>query len=139
LASCQIALLPLIDNPANACKTPIKLFECAAESVAAICGPGLYRNWAPQNIAHFASKLDEIVPAAQSLAACTTQRRIQVSLAHQWVNEQGNLDTDLSFRSWLYQKLWTKRVALDLQLLGRINRDSALKSMKLEEFGSEAH
>jgi len=139
LASCQIALLPLTDNPANACKTPIKLLECAAESVAAICGPGLYQHWAPKNIAHFASTLDEIVPAAQSLAACTRQRQIQVSLAHQWVNEQGSLDTDLSFRIWLYQKLWAKRVALDLQLLARINQDSSLTNIRPQEFGSEAY
>ena len=139
LASCQIALLPLTDNPANACKTPIKLWECAAESVAAICGPGLYQHWAPQNIAHFVSTFNEIIPAAQFLASCTRQRQTQVSLAHRWVNEQGSLEADLSFRIWLYQKLWAKRVVLDLQLLNRINRDPSLTSMKPQEFGSEAH
>jgi hypothetical protein len=85
------------------------------------------------------STFNEIIPAAQFLAACGRQRQTQVSLAHQWVNEQGSLEADLSFRIWLYQKLWAKRVVLDLQLLNRINRDPSLTSMKPQEFGSEAH
>ena len=46
MGQCQLALLPLSRSLAHSCKTPIKLMECAAESVATISGPELYGNQA---------------------------------------------------------------------------------------------
>lgn len=42
LASCDIALLPLLDTPFNRCKSDLKFIECAAQGVAALAAPTVY-------------------------------------------------------------------------------------------------
>ncbi|MGL5508703.1 MAG: methyltransferase domain-containing protein [Microcoleaceae cyanobacterium] len=42
--NCDIALLPLNDNPINAMKSDLKFIECAGHSVVAIASPTVYEN-----------------------------------------------------------------------------------------------
>ena len=138
LKSCHIALLPLAEGRANACKTPIKLLECAAESVAAVCGPELYGRWAPAEVATVVDSVEALVPAAQGLAHALQQRQLQVELAHRWVSTHWSLGDGSATRLWLYQELWTRRHQLDQRLVGRLKRDDRLPAMRPEEFGSRA-
>ncbi|MCP9775653.1 hypothetical protein [Cyanobium sp. WAJ14-Wanaka] len=126
LASCQIALLPLEATEANACKTPIKLLECAAASVATVCGPGLYSLWAPAGVTRLVTGLEQVVPEARSLAENPAERRGLVARAHSWVGQQWQLQGQLPWRLWLYQELWRRRRAVDARLVERINAYPAL-------------
>jgi len=138
LATCQIALLPLEASEANACKTPIKLLECAAASVATVCGPELYNRWAPTGTSQLIEDINQVVPAAQALAANLAARRRQVERAYGWVSQQWPLRTQLPYRLWLYQKLWRHRLAIDARVVERLNCDPSLRPMNRWEFGCEA-
>ena len=134
LASCQIALLPLLASAENDCKTPIKLLECAAESVATVSGPGLYERWASPGCSWVVTALEEVVPAAMVLA-CDVQRRLTlVEQAHQWVCSQWSLEGGLPWRHWLYQQLWKRRSQLDQRLVERLHRAAGLPTMTADAF-----
>ena len=137
LQSCQIALLPLAHGNANGCKTPIKLLECAAESVAAVCGPELYGRWAPSTVASLVPDLAAVVPAAQALAERLEQRQGQVVEAHRWVQEHWRLERGSSPRLWLYQQLWQRRHQLDQRVVARIQRDATVPWMQCADFGRQ--
>jgi len=137
LASCQIALLPLEASEANACKTPIKLMECAAASVATVCGPELYSRWAPTGTSQLIEDINQLVPAAQTLYTDLAARRRQVERAYDWVSWQWRLDAQLPWRLWMYQELWRRRQAVDARLVERLNCDPNLRAMKSSEFGYE--
>jgi hypothetical protein len=135
LRSCQLALLPLQYREANECKTPIKLLECAAESVATVCGPELYKRFGNDDVACLVKDLSEIIPKARELAEDQEKRILQVASAHAWVQkiwqaEQADLE-----RLWLYRSIWKSRRALDAKLVERVNQDSTLPVMRREEFG----
>jgi hypothetical protein len=138
LRSCQIALLPLARGVANGCKTPVKLLECGAESVAVVCGPELYGRYAPSEVAQMAASLEAVVPMAQTLARDLEQRLQQVSNAHAWVSRQWRLRDDLPSRLWLYGQIWKRRQQLDQRLVERLEKDRTLSTMQEAEFGSEA-
>jgi len=138
LRSCHIALLPLAKGTANACKTPIKLLECAAESVATVCGPELYGRSAPSGVATVVDTLGAIVPAAQALAQRLQRRQRQVEQAHRWVETHWDLDQGQTTRLWLYQQLWKRRRQLDQRLVARLQEDATLPPMRPEEFGCGA-
>jgi len=135
LRSCHIALLPLAQGTANACKTPIKLLECAAESVAAVCGPELYGRSAPAEVATVVDALEAVVPTAQAVAQDLQGRQQQVEQAHRWVQTHWAIDSGLATRLWLYQQMWTRRRQLDQRLVARLHKDSTLPTMRSEEFG----
>jgi len=135
LRSCHIALLPLAPSTANACKTPIKLLECAAESVATVCGPELYGRSAPAGVATVVDALEAIVPAAQALAEGLQRRQRQVEQAQRWVETHWDLDHGQAARVWLYEQLWTRRHQLDQRLVARLQEDATLPPMRSEEFG----
>jgi len=138
LRSCQIALLPLDSSTGNACKTPIKLLECAAESVAAVCGPELYGRWAPAGVSMLVGQLSDVVPAARTLANTFEQRLRQVRQAHRWVKTHWSLEQSCRTRLWLYQQLWQRRLQLDRRLVERLQWDGALPGMQAAEFASRA-
>lgn len=135
LRSCHLALLPLQRSDANACKTPIKLLECAAESVATVCGPELYERFSSHDVACLVSDLREIIPNARALAENRLKRVLQVERAHEWVKRSWQAEQAVSERLWLYQSIWKCRSGLDARLVKRINQDSTLPVMHREEFG----
>lgn len=83
LASCDVALLPLRQGEPQACKTPIKWMEAAAESVAVVAGPELYGPWMEQGrYGLWAERLDAMVPLARQLMAEPAWRHALVARAH---------------------------------------------------------
>lgn len=135
LRSCQLALLPLEEGEANACKTPIKLLECAAESVAAVCGPELYERFSSHEVASLVTHLNEVVPKARALAGNQRERIRQVTRAHAWVKKTWQAEQADLERIWLYQNIWKCRRTMDAKLVDRVNQDSTLPPMQKEEFG----
>ena len=105
LASCQVALLPLQSGEPQACKTPIKWLEAAAESVAVVAGPELYGPWVAQGrYGLFASELSAMVPLARLLVEQPSQRMEMVTRAHARVHDF-QLESLLPWRMELYGHL----------------------------------
>ena len=119
LAGCQLALLPLQRGEAQACKTPIKWLEAAAESTAVVAGPELYGPWlSHQQNGLLAGGVAAIVPLARQLATDHQRRQRMVSSAHAAI-QQHRLEQQLVWREELYRHLWRLRSALDQQLVHR--------------------
>ena len=119
LASCQLALLPLQRGDAQACKTPIKWLEAAAESTAVVAGPELYGPWlAGQRNGLWASNVEQVVPLARRLAGDPGLRQQLVRSAHRSAQDHA-LEQQLVWREELYRHLWRLRHSLDRQLLQR--------------------
>ncbi|QNI46820.1 hypothetical protein [Synechococcus sp. A15-60] len=118
LASCQVALLPLQCGEPQACKTPIKWLEAAAESVAVVAGPELYKPWLEQGrYGLFASELSAMVPLARQLVEHPQQRMELVERAHARSHDF-QLERLLPWRMALYRHL--NRLAQPLErALGR--------------------
>ena len=112
MGQCHLALLPLSRSFANACKTPIKLMECAAESVATVSGPS--------SISHrrFAASVSWRITGAGSGSGPQAGQQSErtggpVAEAHHWVCNEMALQLHVPQRLWLYQMLWRKRRAID--------------------------
>ena len=119
LASCAIALLPLMEGEGQACKTVIKWQEAAAESVAVVAGPELYGPWLEKGrCGCWAADLDQVVPLARQLAADPRSWQAIVGAAHGRVC-QLQLQAQIGWRMELYRHLWRLRGRLDQQLLAR--------------------
>ena len=118
LAGCQVALLPLQCGEPQACKTPIKWLEAAAESVAVVAGPELYGPWLDQGrYGLFASELSAMVPLARQLVEQPRQRMELVERAHARAHDF-QLERLLPWRMSLYRHL--NRLAQPLeQALGQ--------------------
>lgn len=119
LSSCQIALLPLERSLPNSCKTPIKLLECAAESVATISGPELYYKQATIGVSVYAKQLSEMIPLAAKLARNVSARLALVNKSHSWVISEMSLNKNIPYRLWIYKSLWKSRLQLDDKLRKR--------------------
>ena len=119
LASCHVALLPLQIGQAQACKTPIKWLEAAAESTVVIGGPELYRPWL-QNDRYglWSSDGTQMIAAARRLAADESLRCALAQRAHTAIQAHG-LPWQSQWRAELYRHLWRVRHALDDQLVQR--------------------
>ncbi len=133
LAKCHIALLPLDMNKENECKTPIKLLECAAESVVAISGPGLYHLMKFYNSESYVNTIEDIVPMARYFSQEREQRKFNVLKNFNLINTEFRLSKNLEYRKWLYQKIWDKREHLDVSLIERINKETEFK-MNAKDF-----
>ncbi len=134
LASCHIALLPLAENTANWCKTPIKQMECAAESVASVAGPALYKSSCPSDCAVYVNQVQKIIGAAEILAKEHLRRQDLVKASHQWVEKEWSLQKHLAHRIWLYKSIWTRRKKLDSKLVFRLNKKNEFPKMYEKEF-----
>jgi hypothetical protein len=124
LSSCHIALMPLERSLPNSCKTPIKLLECAAESVATISGPELYYKQAISGVSVYAKQLSEMIPLAAKLANDVSSRLALVRKSHGWAISEMSLKKNLPYRYWIYKSLWKSRIQLDNKLQKRF-ADSA--------------
>mgnify|MGYP006282971421 CR=1 FL=1 len=117
LASCQLALLPLQRGVPQACKTPIKWLEAAAEGTAVVAGPELYAPWLAANSRGvWAASPEQVVQEAQRLAADLPRRQALVAQAHSAALAH-SLPLQLAWRAELYRHLWRLRNHLDAQLL----------------------
>ena len=119
LSSCQLALLPLAYGEAQACKTPIKWLEAAAESTVVVAGPELYGPWLAWN-RHglWANQPQKVIPLARNLAGNAGLRQQLAVAAHTAVQPHA-LEQQLVWRQELYQHLWRLRSRLDRQLVER--------------------
>ncbi|TCD58132.1 hypothetical protein [Synechococcus sp. BS55D] len=113
MAQCQLALLPLSQSLGHSCKTPIKLMECAAESVATVGGPELYGPQAVRGLSVLAQSPETVVNQARKLAEDPAARQALVQRAHHWVKHEMALDKHLGYRLWHYRCLWQKRQVID--------------------------
>jgi len=119
LASCQLALLPLRRGIPQACKTPIKWLEAAAESTAVVAGPELYGPWLGHNsLGLWAEGPRQMIGLARQLAADPVWRQGLVGAAHGAAQAHA-LELQLVWRGELYRHLWRLRHGLDRQLLLR--------------------
>lgn len=125
LGQCHIALLPLQRSLQNACKTPIKLLECAAESVATVSGPELYEKQSFHGISVHANHLADIIPLARSLAQKQVERVELTKKAYIWANQIGKLEQSLNYRSWLYSQIWKHRHSLDQHVKHRLGLEGS--------------
>lgn len=117
LASCQLALLPLEQGEPQACKTPIKWLEAAAESTVVIAGPELYGPWLANNrYGLWTHSIEAMVPLASQANAESRQALAQQ--AHEQV-QRHSLQQQLVWRQELYRHLWRMAPQLDRQLLQR--------------------
>jgi len=121
LSSCQIALIPLERSLPNSCKTPIKLLECAAESVATISGPELYCKQTIIGVSVCAEQLSEMIQLAAKLANDTSARLALVRKSHDWAISEMSLKKNLPYRHWIYKSLWKSRLQLDNKLQKRFS------------------
>ena len=120
MRTCHIALLPLKNNLPNNCKTEIKWMEAAAESVAVIAGPGLYKEIINGNKnGIYCESINDIVPKARQLKKDLFSRMNILSNAHNKVLKDHNLRNILPERVQLYKEIWEKRFSLDEILLKR--------------------
>ena len=113
MGKCQLALLPLSRSLSHSCKTPIKLMECAAESVATVSGPELYGPQAIRGLSLLAESPEQVVEHARKLANDRQATKALVTRAHHWVCSEMALQVQLPQRLWLYRMLWRKRQAID--------------------------
>ena len=119
LASCHIALLPLQEGIPQACKTPIKWLEAAAESTVVVAGPELYGPWlANDRLGLWAADGPDLVAVARRLAANPGLRSTIAASAHQAIQAHGLMQQS-QWRGALYRHLWRVRGALDQRLLQR--------------------
>lgn len=117
LASCHLALLPLQRGEAQACKTPIKWLEGAAESTVVVAGPELYAPWLGHNRnGRWAHSVDQVVPLARELASNPAWRQRLAAEAHAAAQAHA-LQHQLVWRQELYRHLWRVRDALDGHLV----------------------
>lgn len=120
MGQCHLALLPLSCSLVHACKTPIKLMECAAESVATVSGPELYGPQAIRGLSVLAPCLEQMVPLARELAGNLEMRLNLVTQAHRWAEREMSLLDQVNYRWWLYRGIWQRRQALDQLLQKRL-------------------
>ena len=119
LASCQVALLPLQCGEPQACKTPIKWLEAAAESVAVVAGPELYGPWLEQGrYGLLATDLSAMVPLARQLVMQPHKRMQMVARAHARAHDF-ELENLLPWRMELYRHLNRLSGPLQYSLEGR--------------------
>ena len=105
LANCQVALLPLCSGYPQACKTPIKWMEAAAESTAVVAGPELYGPWLSNGrYGLLAQSLDQIVPLARWIMNQPAKRKAIVKRAYERVCGL-ELRRQLPWRMELYHHL----------------------------------
>ncbi len=132
MGSCHLALLPLENSLPNNCKTPIKWMEAAAESVAVIGGPGLYKEVIGNNEnGLFCETLDQLIPQAKILYNDPEKRLIKVSNSHRKLLKESNLRDLLPNRIKLYNLIWNQRAKLDQILLERFPQASSGCSFKI--------
>jgi glycosyltransferase involved in cell wall biosynthesis len=121
MRSCHVALLPLQHSIANACKTPIKWIEGAAESTVCIAGPELYG----KSIRHgdtgwLVDDIREMTDAARWLKV-QNQTRLNIAInAHAEIVRHHSLSTNCSHRLWIYERLWKMRSKIDSALISRL-------------------
>lgn len=129
MRSCHISLLPLENSLPNNCKTPIKWMESAAESVAVIAGPGLYKEVIGKNTnGIYCNRIEDIVPKAKILQKDLKARLNIITSAHYNVLNHANLRCLLPSRIKLYESIWEERLKLDKLLIERLPEASTNKS-----------
>lgn len=127
LRSCDIALLPLLDNEFNRMKSDLKFLECASHGVAVLASPTVYENSIIEretgliyrSVVEFSEKLEQLI--------LNPQLRIQLGInAYQSVKNHRMLCQNYRQRSqWYFQMR---------DALPQLNADLQKRHPKLFEF-----
>ena len=137
LSTCHIALAPLENNKPNNCKTVLKWQECAAESVAVIGGPALYKKQLSNDTGIWVNSLADIVTKAEELSIDHMLRINLVTKAWYQLNNGWTLGNQLYWRLWLLGEIWKKRYIIDKGLVKRLKLAKNFGSKNNESFTCE--
>ena len=114
LASCDIALLPLLDNAFNRCKSDLKLIECAAAGVVPICASVVYAdNPAHHSFAKFADAPAEWMAALIKLSKQTGELNRRAKLGYAYASSVRMHSQQVVVRRDLYLSLLADRDMLE--------------------------
>ena len=121
LASCDVALLPLADTAFNRLKSDLKLIECCAAGVVAVCSPVVYAQQAVhRDIAVFAETALEWRQALVRLCTDSAEVAQRRALGLSYVKAQRMHCHQIAARESFYRGLVAQREALELQRRQRI-------------------
>ncbi len=123
LRQCDIALLPLEDTPFNRCKSDIKFLECAAEGVAVVASPTVYRATIGGDDCVAGGlwylTVEQFDNQLRSLIEMPSLRQRIAEVAYERVRDNRLLSQHYRARYEWYQSLLTSKQALDCSLLER--------------------
>lgn len=137
LSTCHIALAPLEDNKPNNCKTVLKWQECAAESVAVIGGPGLYKKQLSKDAGIWVNCIEDIIKMAKQLSKNQKQRVELIEKAWCQLHNGWTLEQQLHWRLWLLEEIWKKRYIIDKGIVTRLKLTKSFGSKNNESFTCE--
>lgn len=137
LSTCHIALAPLEDNKPNNCKTVLKWQECAAESVAVIGGPGLYKKQLSKDAGIWVNCIEDIINMAKQLSKNQKQRVELIEKAWCQLHNGWTLGQQLHWRLWLLEEIWKKRYIIDKGIVTRLKLTKSFGSKNNESFTCE--
>lgn len=137
LSTCHIALAPLENNKPNNCKTVLKWQECAAESVAVIGGPALYKKQLGKDTGIWVDSLEDIATKAKEVSTNHMLRIKLIKKAWYQLNNGWTLNNQLHWRMWLLGEIWEKRYIIDKRLRERLKLKNNFGSKNSEDFTCE--
>ena len=121
LNSSDIAILPLVDNKINRCKSDLKFIECANAGVVTICSPVVYEETVKdgktgfiyRDSREFAEKLEILVE--------NEEKRIQIAKnAYEYIKCERLLRHHIEERHEWMKEIYAKREELHRSLLERL-------------------
>nr|WP_228056388.1 methyltransferase domain-containing protein [Microcoleus sp. LEGE 07076] len=119
--SCDIALLPLVDNPVNEMKSDLKFIECAARGVAVLASPTVYEDSIVEGetgLIYRSEKEFEI--KLNSLIDDTSMRQEIAANAYEWVRDNRLLCGHYRQRRDWYLQMRDELPRLNAELRGRL-------------------
>lgn len=121
LSTCDIALLPLRDNPFNRLKSDLKLIECCAAGVVPICSSTVYQdNPRHKEIAIFADSAKQWEDAIMDLCNSPSELiRLRIS-CHEYVRSTRMHAHQVRERESFYRFLLENRVYLEDERRSRL-------------------
>jgi histidinol-phosphate phosphatase family protein len=123
LASCDVALLPLMDTPFNRMKSDLKLIECLAQSVVPICSSVVYAERAEHvALAWFADSPQQWVSSLR--AACDDRAGLNMirSRGRPYLMRERMQWQQAPARDAWYRSLLSRREAIDASRRARLAR-----------------
>ncbi|OPY11967.1 MAG: bifunctional 3-demethylubiquinone-9 3-methyltransferase/ 2-octaprenyl-6-hydroxy phenol methylase [Syntrophus sp. PtaB.Bin001] len=126
LTTCDVALLPLSDNPFNRSKSDLKFIECCAAGVVPICSPVVYAERSVHHkIGSFATTSDEWQQALTDVLRRPEEISRRRALGLAYVKRERMHCHQLAAREEYYQRLLMQRDSLETE------RQARLKMYKL--------
>jgi len=123
LATCDLALLPLSDTPFNRCKSDLKVIECGAAQVAAVCSRIVYADDARHaRFLRFAQTADEWRDAILALCRSPETMRRMAQDGLKYVRSERMHAQQVSDRLDWYRQMLSQREQLEEERRFRLSR-----------------